>query len=644
METKEKRALIILGMHRSGISALGGCIDRLGLNPEGRSPEGRGDEYSCHEAIMVQHEIMLRNMGCRWDMVGNLPRGWHRGGAAKDAGEKISAIIDRCLSENRLLVVGDPRMCRLMPLWTDILAEKRIRPCFVLLVRHPYEVARSLEKQEGFDLLKGHLLWLVHNREALAAVSGRDYVIITYDALLADPVHCMEKISRRLDITFDRPPRQAHSRLIGFVRSDLKHHYGGSLENADKRFSRYEWLYDQLRMNQGPALADSENRTSLIEKKQMDMEINGFPLVTAPGTGGYIANKAYVAEMLDDVMAVLSDYEQKEVDSEARREKRLLEADQKDGVLYARVYFPGVPGQESGYTTENSRQVLLAPDVWQKISVFIADPDILRCGRLRIDPLNSRGTVNISSVNLVHPANGEVIWSAFDGSGFSQCAIEGQAIVAPDSETSMVYFATGGDARILLPMIPNLPELPLNLDIWIRVTRSLKDLNDAWAGQEKRIGALTGQAAEAAEKLEACQRACDETVSGLESELTEARQSLALKDEALDECRIRQEADEKRLQELSQNVAEQDERIARYYSAISESERRFSELHAWFARLAELLGFDETTASSSVHLVKKSSKVFSRKAPIDEIQTVFRNFYAMMPEIDASVAAEEEKR
>ncbi len=645
MDTDDKKALILLGMHRSGLSALGGCIDLLGLDSENSLSMGDRNEYSPYEGIMVQHEMLLKNLGCRWDMMGNLPKGWPQSAAAKEACKKLSGIIDQSFPENRFLAINDPRMCRLMPLWKEVLKEKQIRPCFVLLVRHPYEVARSLEEAAGFDLLKGHLLWLVHNREALAACSGHDYVIITYDALLADPVYCMEKISKQLGVPFIRQPRLTYSRLIDFVRSDLKHYYGGSREHTEERFTRYEWLYDQLRMSQAPALAGAETSgPDVIGNPGMETAIREFPLAAGAGSDGKKTDTGYITEMLDDIMAVLSVYEQNDVDSERRREKRLFEAEHKGDFMYAHVYFPESEREETQYTPENSRKVLLAPDTWQKASVFISDPDMLRLGRLRIDPLNTTGTVHISSVNLVNPANGDIIWSAYDGNRFSACDIEGDVLYPEKSENGLVIHVIGADARILIPELPTLPEAPLTLEIWIKVTRSLKPLGHAWIEKDQRLKALAGQVEEISRVLENAQASEDENRLRLEQQLAEAREEIREKQDELAASQEQLAASEKRVEDMWEKVVAQDEKIMGYSSELAEAERRFAELHGWFSRLADLLGFDETTASSSLHLVKKSSKVFSRKAPIDEIQTVFRNFYAMMPGIEASLDIGEDGR
>ena len=650
-EENGRKALIVLGMHRSGASVLSGCIDILGLGPAGGHRLGDRAQYTPNRAIMVQHEILLKNLGCTWDMVGNLPANWTESAPAADAAEKIGAIIDNAFADARTFAVNDPRMCRLMPLWIPILEKRGIRPAIVLLVRHPYEVARSLEQQYGYGLRKGHLLWLVHNREALGACRGLDYVVLTYDGILADPVYCMEKIASRLGILFTRQPSHAYPELIDFVRADRKHHSSGSRESADDRFSRYDWIYNQFRINQPPALkgpGDSEaGQGAFIGPDAPEIEIGDFPLVTAPagtasagpdsGIDTHMADTAFLTEMFDDLLAVLSGYEQEAVAAETRRKEMLAAADRREDALYAQIYFPGAPaGDQSAYTEDHSRKVLLAPDTWQKISVFIPDPALLRTGRLRIDPINCRGTVFISAIRLLDPSGGRVAWAASEAGGFSACSIEGSALFAGVCETEIRLYAIGDDVRILLPELPDLPDLPLSLEIWIRAGRGLVRLGEAWQAQENRVNELSLQVEEMALAQDNQQAAHEEEVFGLVQQLGEARQEIGKKNEELASASSRLAESESRVNDIWKKVVEQDERVIRYSSELAEVERRFAELHGWFTRLADLLGFDETTASTSLHLVKKSSRVFSRKAPIDEIQTVFRNFYSMMPNIDTA--------
>ena len=254
MNAQQKKVLVVMGMHRSGTSVVSGCLNLLGINlGKALMPAHKTNKSGFFENqdIVLLHEILLRDLGCRWDMVGSLPEDWLERKIVQDTREKISNLIEREFSDGELWAVKDPRLCRMIPLWMDIFKQKQIEPCFVFMVRHPFEVAASLEKRDGCDLLKGHLMWLVNNREALAACRGYKHVILTYDGLLADPVSCMENISRGLDITFPKEPKNEYRKLIDFVRPDLKHNnVGNQGKNNNAVFAHYAGLYDQFRLNQ----------------------------------------------------------------------------------------------------------------------------------------------------------------------------------------------------------------------------------------------------------------------------------------------------------------------------------------------------------------------------------------------------------
>ena len=315
MTTQQKKALILFGMHKSGLSVLAGCLNLLGVNFAKSFIPANPTGFFENRDIVLWHDIFLRDLGCKWDMVGSLPSGWLKRKAAQDIRRKILTFVERNFSGEECLAINDPRLCRLIPLWMDVFKQTHIEPCFVLMVRHPFEVARSLEKRDGFDLLKSHLLWLMHNREALAACRVHKHVILTYDALLADPAYCMENISRGLGIDFPKEPKREYQKLIDFVRPELKHHNGGSQDkNEDDMFAQYAWLYDQFRLNQTSAL-DTSARTAdtldLILRGEIDHNpaMRHLPLVSRGDNHSIKPEVSHVSEMFKNLLNVISQYE-----------------------------------------------------------------------------------------------------------------------------------------------------------------------------------------------------------------------------------------------------------------------------------------------------------------------------------------------
>lgn len=635
MDAKEKTAVVLLGMAQSGVSVLEDCLERLGVPAGSRPAPGEPDEYPLGQAIRVQHEMLLKRLGCRWDMIGGLPAGWQEKKAVSEAGETLAAAMDRFAPDTGLISLSDPCMARFMPLWMRIFWEKRIRPCFVVLVRQPGEVARFLERDFGIDPARGHLLWLMHTREALFACSGHDSIVLTYEELLSDPVCCMEKTGSRLGIVFPRHPRDCRSDLIDSVQIAGECTRDGIWENTGSRYDRYDRLYGQFRGNFLPDRGGAGK--------------TGLSLIVSPEADAQNTDTAFVAGIFDDAVAVLSGYEQKEARLENRNKRLALCADFREEVLCAHICFPRRASDgTTEYAADHSEKILLFPDSWQKLSVSVPDTEALRFGRLRMDPIPARGTVHISTVSLVDPSTENVVWHAAGAENLPGCLVEGSALFTGSGGGPVRFYAIGSDVRLFLPEIPDLPDTPLRFEAWIRVSRNLKGLGDAWREREAQLERLTRQVGGLSDALENQRKSAGEELAGLMQELGEARREIRYYQDEAEDCSNRLEESEKRVEGIWRKVLDQDERVVQCSSELSEAEHRFSELQGWFVRLADILGFDETTASTSVHLVKKSSKVFSRNAPIDEIQTVFRNVFSMLPAADAKMddsgGDEEEER
>ena len=172
-------------------------------------------------------------------------------------------------------------------------------------------------------------------------------------------------------------------------------------------------------------------------------------------------------------------YEQAELDQDLRRQRRLLAATRVAETLYAQIYFPAHGTGDHAYAEENSRKLLLAPNEWQPVTWEVTRPQDLRTGRLRLDLLNTRGTVSISSIKLAHAVTGEVYWAAQDREQFSTCVVEGDGLVLPD-EKMLTIVCTGDDARLRLPLLPDLPDCPIYLKVWIKPSRKQAILGQAW--------------------------------------------------------------------------------------------------------------------------------------------------------------------
>lgn len=77
----------------------------------------------------------------------------------------------------------DPRTALTLPFWTALAPDLRVVVC----LRHPGAVAASLERRRHRRSDDGEALWRVYNRRLLAAAPPERRIVVSYEAMLADP-------------------------------------------------------------------------------------------------------------------------------------------------------------------------------------------------------------------------------------------------------------------------------------------------------------------------------------------------------------------------------------------------------------------------------------------------------------------------
>ena len=197
--------ILVFGMHRGGTSALAGVLHLSGfdLGPALMEPaEGVNDRgFFEHLDAFRIHERLLASLGrSRFDPR-EMPAGWREHPAFHIAVDEVRDLVRRDFGEARYWAVKDPRMCRVAPVWLEALASLDMAPRVILIVRHPTEVARSMQAQRWIaSTARAHLCWLQHILETEEATRGVPRSLITYDALLADWRSERDRIGRDLDL------------------------------------------------------------------------------------------------------------------------------------------------------------------------------------------------------------------------------------------------------------------------------------------------------------------------------------------------------------------------------------------------------------------------------------------------------------
>lgn len=228
---EKQKCIVVLGMHRSGTSALTGVLSLLGIHPgnslmpaaEGINPKGFWE----HAEIVLIHDQLLESLGSAWNDESPLPSGWWTKPHAIASKNTILSVLRRDFNQTPIWLIKDPRMCRLLPLWQEIFRELSTQPLFVLTLRDPSEVSHSLLKRDQISHEITCLLWLNHMLEAEYQTRGQARVFVSYEHLISNWQKTVDSIGQTLNLDWPFGLANVAHEIDVFLDPAL-HHYTGN--------------------------------------------------------------------------------------------------------------------------------------------------------------------------------------------------------------------------------------------------------------------------------------------------------------------------------------------------------------------------------------------------------------------------------
>lgn len=252
-------AILVLGMHRSGTSAMTRVLNLLGASlPSELKEGGKDDPTGLWESrrIVSAHDDLLASLALAWDDVATLPAGWVEREGTREHERALLELLVEDLAGARLFAVKDPRASRLVPLWLRLLEGLGADPHFVLIVRHPLEVARSLAARNGFGEQKSLLLWLVHLVEAERDTRGHPRIFVDYEQLLREPDLVLDRLPERLGLPGIAPTADLRARIRAFLSAGHRHQVAEA-EIASGPTDLRDWVRDAYELALRTALDGS---------------------------------------------------------------------------------------------------------------------------------------------------------------------------------------------------------------------------------------------------------------------------------------------------------------------------------------------------------------------------------------------------
>ncbi|MHB8138598.1 MAG: sulfotransferase family protein [Smithellaceae bacterium] len=253
-----QKCIIVLGMHRSGTSAVSGFLNKLGI-PLGSKlliPNEYNEKgYFENSYIVDANERILQTLGASWDDQFLLREEWWKQPQVMPCREAVKKIIIQEFAADEIFCIKDPRISILLPLWISVLEEMKIDIFFIIPLRHPLEVAESLKTRDGFSIQKGLLLWMnsMISIEYFSRPYKRSFAIFEDFLKISDAD--MHRIFDKLYISFPTTKSRIDTVTNDFLDLKLKHHHINDLVVDDVMLSlieRFNILLFNLGNNQKP--------------------------------------------------------------------------------------------------------------------------------------------------------------------------------------------------------------------------------------------------------------------------------------------------------------------------------------------------------------------------------------------------------
>jgi hypothetical protein len=248
--------------------------------------------------LVTINDEALRAIDRSWDDPRPIDSAWFRSRDAYRIVERIVVQIGRDYGCAPFILLKDPRICRILPLYLTALDILDIEPLVILQLRPFHEVARSLADRDGFEPELSEFLWLRSIVEAERVSRSCSRVWVTLDQVISDWHSTARRIASTFEIdwteaceeatwesnTFIKPrlchatdqpsPRPGVTRwLVSRVWSAVRHALAGNNAVAQARFDELwlalqgldrmsDWRLERLKRRHDATLAATYSSTS----------------------------------------------------------------------------------------------------------------------------------------------------------------------------------------------------------------------------------------------------------------------------------------------------------------------------------------------------------------------------------------------
>jgi hypothetical protein len=274
-QVTNSQIICVLGMHRSGTSLAAKILNLLGvhLGPEERlmrpgpsNPKGFWE----YKPIVKLNDQILSKRGGNWEKPPDFAEGWENASEFDNLKQRARALIQRDFADTQVWGWKDPRNCLTLPFWQQVLPSMRYVICF----RSPVDVARSLERRNGFSPEKGFYLWLTYVKLALKHTEGHPRIFVFYEDILDNWQQEFQRLSEFVGTPERVEQADVQKAVQDFIDEKLRHHRTSIIDTVTQSGPEFQnrmvAIAQQLYVNRKQSVLVQQNDIDQMLREAID--------------------------------------------------------------------------------------------------------------------------------------------------------------------------------------------------------------------------------------------------------------------------------------------------------------------------------------------------------------------------------------
>ena len=259
----KKKIILITGMHRTGTSAMAGCLFHSGFSfgdhdakeLQLSKKDNLKGHFESHDFVRLSNNV-LRSINTNWHFTIDPKFCKELGGSLdckfdgnldypvddfnltfhKDFSEMVvdcKSTMDNHLKDTDILVIKDPRASIILPVYIRSMIERNTEyEMYIIdMKRNVIDISLSLNKRDGIPYDHGDVITEKYRtlldrykEQTIDHLNGKyiHFIDINYEDLVKNPIDTIKLIENKFDLNIIKN-KKIKDKILDFIDPDLKH-------------------------------------------------------------------------------------------------------------------------------------------------------------------------------------------------------------------------------------------------------------------------------------------------------------------------------------------------------------------------------------------------------------------------------------